>query len=77
MALLTELKAHRAEKYLPPHALALAYLGLGHTDTAFRWLERGVDEYDVWLPLLLNVDPWFDEHRADTRIQNLLRRMCL
>ena len=69
--------ARSAGKVVPPHAIALAYLGLGQIDPAFEWLERAVDEYDTWSLLLLSVDPWFDHLRDHQRAKALLTRVRL
>jgi len=77
-ALLQELESDRgAGQYVPPHAFALINLGLKRTDATFEWLERAADEYDMWLPLLLNVDPWLEHLRSDARAQRLLKRLNL
>jgi pentatricopeptide repeat protein len=70
-ALLSELEQHRKIRYVPPHGLALAHLGLGRVEIAIDWLERGLEEHDVWLPLLLNLDPWLDEIRRHPRVRHL------
>ena len=55
---------------------ARAYLTLGDVEQAFEWLEKAVEERNVF-PLLMNCDPFYDPVRADSRFQNLLRRMNL
>jgi tetratricopeptide (TPR) repeat protein len=76
-AILHELQVHRVDHYVPPHAFALAHIGLNQTDAGFGWLERAVDAYDVWAPLLLNVDPLLEGLRSNPRTLRLLRRMRL
>jgi eukaryotic-like serine/threonine-protein kinase len=73
---LDELKKRAAERYVPPYAFALSYNGLGETDQAIAWLEKGIKERDVKMTLLL-VDPQWNNLRSDTRFQDLLKRMGL
>ncbi|MBA4123821.1 MAG: tetratricopeptide repeat protein [Acidobacteria bacterium] len=54
--------------------LARAYLMLGDEDQTFYWLEKAVDERNVF-PLLMNSDPFYDRVRSDSRFQDLLRRV--
>ena len=44
-------------------------------DQAFVWLEKAYEEYDSWMFQLQN--PVWDPLRADSRFQDLLRRMQL
>lgn len=57
-----------------PFGLALAYVGLGDVDEAFRLLERGLE---VRAPFMhaARVTPGFEALHGDPRWQNLLRRM--
>ena len=70
-----ELSRLQGEKaYIRPGYLAEVYTNLGDKDEAFRWLEKGYREHDVWM-CLLRVWPRFDPLRSDPRFQDLLRRM--
>jgi tetratricopeptide (TPR) repeat protein len=64
--------ARRSE---PAGSLARLYATLGDKDAALRWLERAVEQRDVWL--YLKVDPAFDSIRSDLRFQSLVRRTHL
>ncbi len=70
---LKTLDAVSCERYVPPYATALVYLGLGQHDSAMQWLERAYDAHDVHL-VFPPVDPKWDPLRADHRFANLLRR---
>ena len=59
----------------PASSLAQIYATLGDKDAALRWLERAVEQRDVWL--YLKADPAYDNIRSDPRFQSLLRRMHL
>jgi TolB-like protein/DNA-binding winged helix-turn-helix (wHTH) protein/Tfp pilus assembly protein PilF len=59
----------------PARSLAQLYATLGDKDAALRWLERAVEQRDVWL--YLKADPAYDNIRSDSRFQSLVRRMHL
>jgi TolB-like protein/Tfp pilus assembly protein PilF len=59
----------------PASSLAQLYATLGDKDAALRWLERAVEQRDVWL--YLKTDPAYDNMRSDPRFQSLVRRMHL
>jgi hypothetical protein len=60
----------------PSYYIALAYVGLGDNDNAFRWLDKTLEERAGPFNEL-NADPMFDPLRADPRFPTLLRRMGL
>ncbi len=70
---LTELAAR---KYVPPYNIAIVYAGLGDSEAALLWLEKGLELRDVRLVFLL-VDPRWDGLREEPRFQALLRRLHL
>ena len=70
---LTELSAR---KYVPPCNIAMIYAGLGDTENALFWLEKGLETRDVRLVFLL-ADPRWDLLRPEPRFQNLARRLDL
>jgi adenylate cyclase len=51
-------------------------LRLGRTDEALTWLERGLEERDVWF-ILVNVSPAIDPLRGQRRFTDLLSAMNL
>lgn len=75
-AIIDELKASAAHKYIPPHNVAMIYSGLGCKDEAFEWLEKAYEDRDVRLSFL-RVDPKWDTQRAEARFCGLLRRIGL
>lgn len=75
-AMLSELEALAALRYVPPVYFAAIHAGLGNTEEACDWLERGVEERSGWL-VFLRVDPWWDGLRASRRFNRLLDRMRL
>jgi serine/threonine-protein kinase len=60
----------------PPFQLALAHVGLGDLDEAFRWLEQAREEHDPWLTTV-NIDRAFDPLRADARFADIVRSIGL
>jgi TolB-like protein/DNA-binding winged helix-turn-helix (wHTH) protein/Tfp pilus assembly protein PilF len=72
-----KLKEESRRKTLnPAHMLAVAYAGMGETQSAVAWLQRAHDEH---LPVLthLKVEPIYDSIRHDPTFQQLLRRAGL
>ena len=64
------------QQQMPRHAYRIAriYAALREPDQAFTWLERAFSEREEML-VWLNVDPHFDNLRADRRFDDLLRRI--
>jgi TolB-like protein/Flp pilus assembly protein TadD len=61
------------QRYIPPYAQALIYLGLGEYDHAFDHLHRALSTHDVHLAFLPNDVKW-DPMRDDPRFQTLIAR---
>ncbi|MEO8564147.1 MAG: BTAD domain-containing putative transcriptional regulator [bacterium] len=74
--LVSALIAPSRRRYLPPVPVAKAYAGLGNTDAAFGWLERGFDERAAQMRTI-KATPAFDALHGDPRWANLLRRLHL
>jgi TolB-like protein len=74
--ILAALDGMRQERFVPAYHVALAYVGLGDADEAFRQLDIACEERD---PALVNlkVDPRFEPIRRDTRFSDLLTRVRL
>jgi TolB-like protein/DNA-binding winged helix-turn-helix (wHTH) protein/Tfp pilus assembly protein PilF len=73
---LGDLKELSKRKYVTAYGIALVYAGLGKSDQAFAWLDRGYEERTHWL-VWLKLDPRWDSLRSDSRFQDLLHRMNL
>jgi TolB-like protein len=74
--ILAALDRLRPERFVPAYHLALAHVGLGDADEAFRQLDVACEERD---PALINLkrDPRFDPIRGDVRFSVLLDRVHL
>ena len=59
-----------------PFDIAVAYVGLGDTDAAFRWLERGYDEHAAGMDTIA-ITPALAPLHDDPRWGRLLHRMGL
>jgi hypothetical protein len=63
-----------ARCYICAYEIGEAYAVMENEDSAFRWLETALDERAdcmVWL----EVEPWMDCLRDDTRYQEVVERL--
>ena len=75
-AILAELDALPAGRYVSAVDIAFVHVALGQLNAAFDWLEKALAER-AWGLALLRVDPRVDPLRADLRFADLLRRVGL
>ena len=73
---LREMIASSTQRYIPPHNVAVVYLGLGELDECFVWLEKAYEDHDMRLSFL-KVDPKWDSVRSDPRFVSILKRIGL
>ncbi len=73
-AVLDELLLLSETRYVPPYHFALIYNGLGESDKALDYLEKGFAEKDVRM-VFLNVEPKWNNLRREPRFVELMRRM--
>lgn len=76
LKLLHELEDISKQRHVSPCWLSLVHTALGHRGAALEWLERGLEQHDVWM-VWLKVEPRFDSLRSDVRFQELLQRIRL
>jgi tetratricopeptide (TPR) repeat protein len=76
MKVVSELKEQSKQKYVSPYHIALIYVGLGQKNQAFEWLNKAIEEPDLFL-VHLKVNPRFDSLRSDPRFTTLLKKMGL
>jgi tetratricopeptide (TPR) repeat protein len=62
---------------IPDYIFATLYLGLGEIDNCLGHMERAVELRCPWMPLLLSVDPLFNEVRQTPRAIALMEKMKL
>ncbi|MBV9746442.1 MAG: tetratricopeptide repeat protein [Acidobacteriia bacterium] len=73
---LAKLEARARERFIPSTCFAVVHLGLGETEQALDWLERGCDEHEMSM-CSLGVHPIYDPLRGEPRFQGLLKRLRL
>jgi DNA-binding winged helix-turn-helix (wHTH) protein/TolB-like protein/Flp pilus assembly protein TadD len=73
---LSDLEQLQGQRYVSPYTVAAIYAGLGDRDQAFKWLEKAVEERDIWL-MNLKVDPVFTKVRTNRKFTDLLARIRL
>ncbi len=71
---LNELLKLSETRSIPATHIAMAYNGLGETDKALEWLEKGYAEHDPKMAFL-KVEPKWSNLRNEPRFVNLMRRM--
>jgi serine/threonine protein kinase/tetratricopeptide (TPR) repeat protein len=76
MKIVNDLKQRSARELVPPVHIATAYAGLGDLTRAFEWLNRGIDEKDIYIPENFS-EPLLDPLRKDPRFAQVLTRMGL
>jgi adenylate cyclase len=74
MEVLQTLDAVSRERFVPPYAQALIYLGLGQFDSALNSLDRASEAHDVHLAFL-TVDPTWDSLRTEPRFIKVVERL--
>jgi len=71
---LAEMMGLSKTRGMPPTHIALAYNGLGDTERALDWLEKGFAEHDPKM-VFLKVDPKWKDLRTSPRFISLMKRM--
>ena len=62
--------------YIPPNIRAGIYGLLADKDSAFAWLEKGIEEHDPEMAKL-KIEPAYDSLRSDPRFIKILQRLNL
>jgi len=75
-SVLNRLLELRRSKYASATYIASLFLLLGDQDAAFEWLDKGIEEGDMWL-CFARYDPNLKGARSDPRFQEVLRRLHL
>jgi TolB-like protein/Flp pilus assembly protein TadD len=61
-------------QWVPPYDVAMVHAGLGDKDAAFEWLDRALEERDIWLGWV-KAEAAFESLHTDPRFHDLLQRM--
>ncbi len=72
-AILADFEERGKTHYVPMACMVQMNIALGHTDEAFRWLEKAAD-YRASFMLPIQVYPFFDPIRGDPRFPALLEK---
>ena len=73
---LSDLQQLPPQRYVSPYTVAAIYAGLGDQEQAFKWLDRAVEERDIWL-MNLKVHPVFAKLRSQRKFTDPLARIRL
>ena len=73
---LSDLQQLPPQRYVSAYTVAAIYAGLGDQEQAFKWLDRAVEEHDIWL-MNLKVDPVFAKLRSQRKFTDTLARIRL
>jgi serine/threonine-protein kinase len=76
MEIVNDLKKRSGQELIPPFAIAAAYAGLGDTTQGIEWLNRGIDQKDIYIPENF-FEPLLDPLRTDPGFRRVLTRMGL
>ena len=73
---LSDLQQLQEQRYVSPYTVAAIYAGLNDQEHAFKWLDKAVEERDIWL-MNLKVDPVFAKLRSQRKFTDILARIRL
>jgi tetratricopeptide (TPR) repeat protein len=76
IGIVNDLERRSARELVPPFAIAAAYAGLGDATRGIAWLNRGIDQRDIYIPENF-FEPLLDPLRSDPRFEQVLTRMGL
>ena len=76
LQVLSDLEQLQTQRYISPYTVAAIYAGLGDQEKSFKWLEKAVEERDIWL-MNLKVDPVFTRLRSNRQFSDILARIRL
>jgi len=76
LKIVDDLKRRSGRELIPPFSIAAVYAGLGDPTQGIEWLNRGIDQKDVYIPENFS-EPLLDPLRSDPRFRQVLTRMGL
>jgi len=74
--IIDDLKQRSTHELVPPVHIAIAYAGLGDVTQGLEWLNRGIDQHDIYIPENF-FEPLLDPLRKDPRFARVVARMGL
>jgi len=74
LEVLGRLQETSKQRYVNACFIANIYVALNENEEALQCLEDAYQERSAWMAYL-EMDPWFDPLRSDSRFQDLLRRV--
>jgi tetratricopeptide (TPR) repeat protein len=75
-SVVNDLKRRSGRELIPPFSIAAGYAGLGDVNQGLEWLNRGIDEKDIYIPENF-FEPLLDPLRKDPRFRQVATRMGL
>jgi DNA-binding winged helix-turn-helix (wHTH) protein/TolB-like protein/Tfp pilus assembly protein PilF len=76
LQVLADLQPVQNQRYVSPYTVAAIHAGLNDNEQAFKWLEKAMEERDIWL-MNLKVDPVFAKLRKHPQFSDILARIRL
>ena len=76
LAIVDDLKKRSGRELIPPFAIAASYAGLGDATQGIEWMNRGIDQKDIYIPENF-FEPLLDRLRSDPRFAQVVARMGL
>jgi eukaryotic-like serine/threonine-protein kinase len=76
LRIVNDLKQRSTRELVPQATIAIVYAGLGDATQGIDWLNRGIDQHDIYMPENF-FDPLLDPLRKDPRFAQVLKRMGL
>jgi serine/threonine protein kinase/Tfp pilus assembly protein PilF len=76
LKIVDDLKRRSGRELIPPFSIAAVYAGLGDPTQGIEWLNRGIDQKDIYIPENFS-EPLLDPLRSDPRFRQVLTRMGL
>ncbi|HEY7635619.1 MAG TPA: tetratricopeptide repeat protein, partial [Gemmatimonadales bacterium] len=76
LRVVSDLKARLGRELVPPVSIAVGYAGVGDATRGIEWLNRGIDEHDIYIPENF-YQPLLDPLRKDPRFEQVMKRMGL
>jgi TolB-like protein len=76
LGIIDDLKRRSTGELVPPVHIAIAYGALGDETRGLEWLNRAIDQHDIYIPENF-FDPLLDPLRRDPRFEQVVTRMGL